>query len=147
MHCDNRWDVSLAYFAHTVTKHTTWGCPQNLMKVMRMADKRVDLVFDTYISPSIKDIEGQARGESSLKRFVFSPGQKTPKDFRTLLPSGEFKTGFTKFLADDFKDESHAALISGKELYCAVDNQCTKYTSDGEFVFSEEIEELTGNHE
>ena len=118
-----------------------------LTKAMRMAVERVDLVFDTYQSPSIKDIERQARGESSARRFVFGPIQKTPKDFRNLLRSGEFKAGFTKFLADDFKDESHAPLISGKELYCAVDNKCTKYSSDGEFVFSEDVQELAGNHE
>ena len=90
----------------TQLPNTLRGVAHNiLMKVMRMADKRVDLVFDTYKSPSIKDIERQARGESSVKRFVFGPGQKTPKDFRTLLHSGEFKTGFTKSLADDFKDK------------------------------------------
>eukprot|EP00794_Sanderia_malayensis_P003985 gene3985-4535_t len=118
--------------------NTLCGVAHNiLMKVMRMAAKRVDLVLDTYNSPSIKDIECQARGEGSARQFLLGPGQKTSKHLSTLLRSGEFKTGFTKFLVANFKDESHGPLISWKELYCAVDK----------LVFSEDVEQLARNHE
>eukprot|EP00795_Rhopilema_esculentum_P010448 gene10448-19156_t len=81
-----------------------------------MAVKRADLVFDAYKSPSIEDIESQARGGSDVRRFFFVP-------------------------VEDFKDESYGPLFSEKELFCAVDNECTKFSSDCAFVFAKDVEQ------
>ena len=57
-----------------------------LLKVMKLACRRIDLCFDTYKSPSIKDPERCARGNEEVsKQFVFGAGQKTPGNFEHLL--------------------------------------------------------------
>ena len=93
-----------------------------------LSGDRISLrTFSPCKSPSIKDIERQARGEGDAKRFVFGPGERRQTTSGICCTLVNFETGFAKFLADDFKDESNSPLISGKERYCAVDKKCTKY--------------------
>ena len=62
-----------------------------LVKIMRLARHRIDLCFDTYTSPSIKDPERSARGNEEIsKTFHFGAGQKTPGNFKDLFKLSEF---------------------------------------------------------
>ena len=49
-----------------------------LMKTIKMSQRRADLIFDTYDSPSLKDIERDERGDKeSIDSYTFGAGQKT----------------------------------------------------------------------
>ena len=46
----------------------------------------MDLIFDTYTFPSLKDIERGVRGDvESIDTYNFGSGQKTPQNFHVLL--------------------------------------------------------------
>ena len=48
-----------------------------LVKIMKLAQHRIDLCFDTYTSPSIKDPERSARGNEDISKTIhFGAGQK-----------------------------------------------------------------------
>ena len=50
-----------------------------LMRAMKPSLERVDLVFDTYDSPTLKDIKRIERGNTdTIDTYSFGPIQKTP---------------------------------------------------------------------
>ena len=70
---------------------------------------RVDFVCDTYITPSIKELEHTRRGsEEELSFSVTGADHKRPKDWQHALNSPSFKTAFFRFLSVDWQNESHA---------------------------------------
>ena len=68
-----------------------------LIKVLTMTKYRADLVFDTYSTPSIKDMTRDARGDDEEVVYNFGAAQKTPKNFEALLKLSSFKTEFLRF--------------------------------------------------
>ena len=106
--------------------HTLRGLVRHiLMKALKMSDQRVDLVFDTYNSPCIKDITRDIRGDDlddSDEVYSFGRGQKTPSNFLTLLKYSNFKKEFLRFFYEEIRNQEYANIFEHKVFYCSVDN-------------------------
>ena len=82
-----------------------------LIKLLKLINQRLDLCFDTYKSPSIKDIKRKLQGDRDLRNFyTFGPLQSWPTDFAELLKASDFKT-----------------LNWRKVFYCSIDNECKTF--------------------
>ena len=96
-----------------------------LQKALSLTKHRVDLYFDAYTSPRIKDVKWRTRGNiKSELTFLFGPGMKTPKDIFDLLKLNDFKKELLRFLITEYHNDEYAAFLGNKVLYCSVDNEC-----------------------
>ena len=120
-----------------------------LMKTMKMSRQRSDLVFDTYNSPSLKDIARSERGdEDSIDSYTFGSGQKTPNNFHELLKLSSLKNCFLRFFYGEIRSQDYANIIGHHELFCSVDNECIKLTCDEKgYLVHENVLDLYGNHD
>ena len=98
------------------------------MKALKLTENHVDLCFDVYESPSVKDIKRRDRGNEDTEReFIFGPRQKFPSDFESLLKISEFKEEFLKFLLKEYEDPTYIHILGEKVFYCSIDNICKKF--------------------
>ena len=122
-----------------------------LMKALKMSHSRVDLVFDTYNSPCIKDITRELRADDyddDADVYTFGAGQITPKAFLTLLKSSNFKKEFLRFFHAEIRNQEYANVIGKKTLYCSVDNECISLQCDEEGELTmETVHDLYGAHD
>ena len=120
-----------------------------LVKALKLAKYRVDLSFDVYNSPCIKDImrDIRADGDNENESYTFGGGQMTPKNFMTLLKSSRFKKEFLRFFVTEIKNDEYAAIIGSKVLHCSVDNECIRLSNGEEGLEVIEVHELYGAHE
>ena len=99
-----------------------------LQKALSLTKHRVDLYFDVYTSPRIKDVKRRTRGNiKSELTFLFGPGMKTPKDIFDLLKLNDFKKELLRFLITEYHNDEYAAFLDNKVLYCSVDNECKRF--------------------
>ena len=127
--------------------HSLPPLPRYLRDVTRMVMKtlvgqttsRADLVFDTYVSPSIKDVERSARGESNARNFSFGPAQTTPRDFKNLLKLSTFKVAMALFLLEDMSSQENADILSNNTIYCSVNHGCSCIFVENGLVCSETV--------
>ena len=134
--------------------HTLRGLIRHiLLKVMKMTKSRADLCFDTYKSPCIKDITRELRADGYVEDdddeiYTFGSGQKTPKNWSTLLKSSRYKNGFLRFFFTEIRNQEYGNIIGNKVLYVSVDNECIclKNDVDGQLLMSECLE-LYGDHD
>ena len=132
--------------------HTLRGLVRHiLIKALKMSKHRVDLVFDTYNSPCIKDIARDARGDDlddSEEVYNFGRGQKTPTNFLTLLKYSNFKREFLDFFYHEIRNQEYANILAQKVLYCSVDNDCIYlYCDDDGVLQMKDVPELYGDHD
>ena len=74
------------------------GLVHVILMNIKMLRQMVDLVFDTYNSPSLKDLERDERGaEDSIDSYNFGSAQKTHFNFHGLLKLSSFKKWFLRF--------------------------------------------------
>ena len=74
-----------------------------LARLSELSPRRIDLICDTYINPSIKDTEHQKRGVNESLYSITGPQQRCPKDFLKLFLSPSFKTALFRFLVTEWK--------------------------------------------
>ena len=109
---------------------------------------KVDFVCDTYITPSIKELEQTRRGrEEELSFSVTGADQKRPKDWQHALNSPLFKTAFFRFLSVDWQNESHADVLRDHEVYLAVEDKCYRFTEMNSVVNRKDVPQLKCQHE
>ena len=83
-----------------------------LTKLLKCTKYRLDLCFDVYESPSIKDVKRKARGDNEVDcYFTFGPKQSLPSDFEALLQISEYKSQFLRCLMKDYEDEIIVILL------------------------------------
>ncbi|KAK7575726.1 hypothetical protein V9T40_012012 [Parthenolecanium corni] len=117
-----------------------------LKKLCSTKANRIDVIFDQYMTPSIKDYERTLRGEAAAtpKKFVIQgPHQKRPREFQKALSNQLFKKSFTEFLARDWKQEHHREILKHKILFFTERNKCFCITKES----VREIVELECQHE
>lgn len=81
------------FLIHTMTNVPKIGkVALAFLKILLYTDaKEVDVVFDRYISPSIKDYERNLRGKVDRVLKIVGPDQIRPQDFSKELRNGQFK--------------------------------------------------------
>jgi len=107
---------------------------------------RVDIVFDTYEQPWIKDCERERRGAEDVRYTITGPDQIHPKDLNKALKSTSFKSQLPRFLLKDWGDQRHAHALRDKEVYIGVDDVCARFAVEGGQIHKSIVGELCSNH-
>ena len=137
----HRWELPLA---HSACNQAT----SYLLLAVSLSPKRVDIAFDDYPTPSIKDCERARRGIDDSQVFVLGgPEQVRPRNFESALSSRSFKQQFPLFLAEEWKDQSYAHIIGTHDVYLGTHGYCYHfYVLDGQ-VIRESVDDMVTNHE
>lgn len=89
--------------------------------------KTVYIVFDQYVSPSIKDYERSLRGTIKDRPFVISgPDVKRVNSLSTDLKNANFKQSLVNFFIDYWAKDHHKEFIGNKTLYVDF-GECHKF--------------------
>ena len=112
---------------------------------MKLSKHRVDVCFDLYESPSIKNVKHESRGdENTEKHFTFGPCQSSY--LNELLKISSFKRYLLRFLYKEYEDSVYGAIIGKKVFYFAKDIECKKFYSEEGLLKFKEIYNLYGYH-
>lgn len=117
---------------------------QFLKMVTLLKALRVDVIFDQYLTPSIKDYEHSQRSESAqLDYIITSPDQKVPSDFTKELKNSNFKEALVNFCILHWATDEMAPFI-GNTLIHLNFKKCYYFTvNDSQKVVSGINEELS----
>ena len=114
-----------------------------LMQAVSLSPKRVDIAFDDYPTPSIKDCERARRGIDDSQVFVIEgPDQIRPKNFDTALSSRSLKQEFPRFVAEEWRDQSYAHIIGTRNVYLGFRGYCYYFHVQGNQVICESVEDM-----
>ena len=111
-----------------------------LKKVCALKSSRIDLVFDSYTYPSIKDLDRDQRvADHSTTYQILSTAQECPKDMKAALKSLSFKKSLIDFLMKNWHHKRHTDMIGNKKVYITSQEKCVSFENiDGNFVTNEE---------
>lgn len=128
---------------------TYGGLSRNiLIACLAHNSQRIDVIFDTYERPSIKDLERNRRNVdfNRTELVIDGPSQKRDSNFKKQLERESFKRNLPLFLAKDWSRDEYGILLEGKELYLGVMEDCTRYFVEGGKVCTESVPSLSCNH-
>lgn len=109
----------------------------------RSKNGRVDVIFDRYESPSIKDNKHKLR--QNYSQSIKIPKRSTEcRDFAKDLKNIEFKKALVEFLIDDWAMNDRASIIRQKTVLLSYD-KCYQYMAVNKRVTRTIIENLTSN--
>lgn len=114
--------------------------------ILAYPSERVDIVFDTYEEPSIKDCERDRRGAEETVYLIHGPEQVRPKDFGKALKSSSFKQQLPRFLMKDWAEQHHAPALTDREVFLGVEGECAKFSVVDNRVYKQPIDRLACNH-
>ncbi|ESO90052.1 hypothetical protein LOTGIDRAFT_164355 [Lottia gigantea] len=118
-----------------------------LIMATSTTSKRVDLLFDTYKEPSIKDCERQRRGAEEQEFVITGPDQLRPRNLSDALKSTSFKKNLPSFLIEEWKKLHYSTIIKDCHLYVGHLNQCHHFFVENHEVRHECIATMESNHE
>ncbi|KAH9635594.1 hypothetical protein HF086_012263 [Spodoptera exigua] len=98
-----------------------------LIKICSTNATEIHLIFDRYLSPSIKDSERESRKEFNIPYNISGPQQTRPKNFLQSLKNYRFKEALVQFLADYWENDRLTTIIQNKKIFLTVDHQCYSY--------------------
>ena len=99
-----------------------------LQDALKLTSYRIDICFDVYESPSIKDVERKVRGdENTIRIFSIGPKHKIEGNIKELLQLSNYKNEPLRFLYNEYQDPAYAPLIDDKIFYCAINNLCMNF--------------------
>lgn len=127
---------------------TYGGLSRNILSsCLGYRSKRIDITFDTYERPSIKDCERDRREAIVGGELVINgPQQKRDAAFKKQLEKESFKKELPIFLRKDWSRNIYESLLDGREVFLGVMENCTRYfVEDGE-IKSEAVAPLRCNH-
>jgi len=107
----------------------------------------IDLICDTYLTPSIKDAEHAHRSDNEAVFTITGPKQKRPKDWQKALRSSSFKTAFFRFLVDEWCHNSYGEVLKGQDVCIGLAEECYSYIVLNEVVYRHDECSLICNHE
>ena len=143
-------DEPIAYvYDGNTTLQSLAPIPDNFEGVAEMVfnllskTSRVDFVTDTYKESSTKSFEQKWRG--SAPKFLLSwPKTKAPRD----MANDENTTQIIKFLFDEWKKDTYAKKLQGREINFAIAGECYLLSStDGETVSVTAVKTLFSSQE
>ena len=135
------------FLLHTLQNlPNTFGEVSNviLSKLCEMSE-RVDMICDTYGSPTVKDIE-HARRSDETSYTITGPEQQRPKDWQKVLLSASFKTSFRRFLAEQWTQHYETKVLAGHDIYLAIDKECHHYAVVGSQICHDKVSALACCH-
>lgn len=85
-----------------------------LKKACKTSSNRIDIIFDKFVTPSIKDIERDRRAGCTERSNVFNitgEDQKLPKDFIKALRNDSFKSELVTFLVNYWATDNIIGIL------------------------------------
>lgn len=145
-------DPNVIIFDEFALLHTLKNLPLSLgelsERILRIITnntaRRVDIIFDTYPMPSIKDFEHQLRGARAINFQLSGRQQSRPANFNSSLKSIKFKTAFVNFLIEDWSEDDRAGIIGNKFLYVNHE-KCLLFKAENNSVIVKDCQELTSS--
>ncbi|XP_053595716.1 uncharacterized protein LOC128667953 [Microplitis demolitor] len=128
---------------------TFGGISKKIMNILTAFKAlRVDIVFDQYFVPSIKDYERTRRNEQKTIDFkINGPSQTRPTDFMKELKNIKFKESFVQFLIEYWATDEMATFIGNTLIKLNYDS-CYSYIVKNNSVEMTIDEDMTcNNHE
>lgn len=112
-----------------------------LLKLCSSNAAEIHIVFDRYLTPSIKDSERQNRQGFDIPYSIKGPRQVRPTDFLGSLKNYRFKDALVEFLADYWKNDHLQSILKRKKVFITVGSECYSYqTKDSHVVITEEVD-------
>jgi len=109
------------------------GISKKFLKIIsQFKSSRIDIVFDQYFTPSIKDCERLRRNESTSTVSI-GPNQIRPHNFVAELKNPQFKEGLVKFFIDHWANDYMSPFIGNKTIYLSFD-KCYLYRAENNQV-------------
>lgn len=109
------------------------------------------IVFDSYMSPSLKDMERERRKrEDKTEKFnICGPEQKHPGNFHQLLLNDSFKQAFIEFFQQTLKTQPQQFknILKDKTIYSTTGRECVKINVTNDEIQISIINNLNNNHE
>ncbi|GFW70277.1 hypothetical protein TNCV_5131031 [Trichonephila clavipes] len=113
-----------------------------LQMVSKYSTRRIDVIFDQYMYPSIKDSERCLRHEASLIDYIISgPDQVRPSDFAKELKNTKFKEALVGFFEKHWCSEEMKSFIGNRKIHINFRN-CQSYQVVDEKIQSNINEDL-----
>ncbi|GFY36058.1 uncharacterized protein TNCV_4844301 [Trichonephila clavipes] len=110
--------------------------------VSKYSTRRIDVIFDQYMYPSIKDSERCLRHEASLIDYIISgPDQVRPSDFAKELKNTKFKEALVGFFEKHWCSEEMKSFIGNRKIHMNFRN-CQSYQVVDEKIQSNINEDL-----
>ena len=140
--------VDAMFLLHTLLNlPNTYGeIAKTLMAKLCEMSKRVDLVFDMYVTPSVKDSEHERRLADDVTYTITGPGQRRPKDWQKALRSASFKTALFHFLLDEWTQHVDKEVLDEHEIYIGIDNECYRLAVNGQQILCDKIPALSQSY-
>lgn len=126
---------------------TTFGDISKLIlktALYRKSATRVDIVFDRYESPSIKDYEHRLRKSYDEPFKIVNRQQVRQSTFTEDLKNIKFKQALVEFIIQDWRQPDRFDIIQNRTVYVNYE-KCYKYTASEGMVNCEECDDLTTN--
>jgi len=118
-----------------------------LSSCLAYRSRRVDINFDTYERPSIKDCERARRAaDTGGKLVIDGPQQKRVGSFKKQLEVEEFKKELPVFLMKNWSSSHLKPLLENRVVYLGVMEECTRYFVEDGVVKEESVDSLKCNH-
>ena len=98
-----------------------------LQKLRSFKSSRIDIIFDKYVTPSVKHCERMRRGPGGTTADIYTikgPQMLRPSNFRNSLRNDHFKAEFVKFLAEDWKSPQRHQYLGNLHLVVAYEECC-----------------------
>lgn len=105
-----------------------------LQMVTKYPGQRIDVIFDQYWSPSIKDNERSLRLETVQMQFIISgPEQVRPSDFSNELKNIRFKEALIDFFTAHWASSKVIPFLGTKLIHLNFRN-CSSYQDNNGIV-------------
>lgn len=121
-----------------------------LQMVTQYKSSEIHLVFDLYLTPSIKNAERLRRTQHMQVEEVFvihGPNQVRPINFINCLRSDTFKMNFVKFIIKHWQDSSLHPFFSSKRVIVNDGNTCYSFNAQDEIVHRTTLNLYSCQHE
>lgn len=113
-----------------------------LQMVTKFPARRIDVIFDQYFHPSIKDNERLLRDEApQIEYNISGPDQIRPTDFAKEMKNTKFKEALIDFFATHWASDEIATFLGNKLVHLSFRN-CYSYSAHNNKVESSITEDL-----
>ncbi|CAH2109151.1 unnamed protein product [Euphydryas editha] len=118
-----------------------------LIKLCATSAREIHIIFDRYLTPSIKHCERKNREEINIPYTIHGPLQPRPTNFSESLKNFHFKEALVKFLADFWENDYFSLTLLNKVVFITVGEECFSYRVEGDHVIKTKETNLSCQHE
>lgn len=118
-----------------------------LIKICSTEASEIHLIFDRYLTPSIKDSERLSRQAFDVPFKITGPLQTRPVDFLGNLKNYRFKESLVQFLSSYWENDHLVSIISSKKIFLTVGEECYSYRTYDNKVVKTKEDDFSCQHE